>query len=217
LVTTNEAKISVVHLGVEARFQPIREESQLTATRQKYGLPGKFVLFVGLIEPRKNLETLVDAYLADSLCEGFDLVLAGNLGWDYSRLLKKVAASGVRNRIHMPGYIDDADLPALYSMAAAFVYPSLYEGFGLPVLEAMACGAPVITSGVSSLPEVAGDAAILVDPRDCRAVAGALRMVLGDEELREDLSQRGRQRSQLFTWERTAGKTLDVYRAAAGQ
>lgn len=212
----DERKVSVVPHGVDKRFQPIREAQRLAEVRKKYNLPKEFILFVGLIEPRKNLDTLVDAYAADSLSERFDLVLAGSRGWGYSGLLEKIAKSSVKDRIRMPGYIADEDLPALYSAAAAFVYPSLYEGFGLPVLEAMACGTPVITSSVSSLPEVAGDGALLVDPRDTDALASALQRILRDKEFRQDLSRRASQRAQLFTWEQTARKTLDVYKQVAG-
>ena len=210
-VKTREDKICVIHHGVEPRFQPVRDEEQLAKVRQKYDLPREFILFVGLIEPRKNLKALVDAYVSDSLPREFDLVLAGNLGWNYSGLRDKIAQSGAQNQIRMPGYIADADLPALYSMAATFVYPSLYEGFGLPVLEAMACGAPVITSSVSAMPEVAGDAAILVDPNCVRALADAMQSALKDCRLRHSLSKRGRERAQLFTWEQTARKTLEAY------
>ncbi|HVS88018.1 MAG TPA: glycosyltransferase family 1 protein [Candidatus Acidoferrum sp.] len=217
LLKAKEEKISVVHLGVDARFQPLKDEGQLAKIRQKYSLPREFILFVGLIEPRKNLETLVDAYLAASISGQFDLVLAGSMGWGYSGLMQKIANSHVGSRIRMPGYVADADLPALYSLATVFVYPSLYEGFGLPVLEAMACGAPVITSCVSSLPEVAGDAAVLIDPSDAGALTLALQQVLRDSQLRKSLSQRARQRAQLFTWEQTAQKTLDIYRTIAGR
>jgi glycosyltransferase involved in cell wall biosynthesis len=211
LLAIKEEKICVTHLGVDKRFQPVTQEQELARVRQKYSLPSKYILFVGLIEPRKNLEALVDAYHADSLHTEFDLVLAGNRGWGYTSLLEKIANSRVRNRIRMPGYVADSDLPALFSMAVAFVYPSVYEGFGLPVLEAMACGTPVITSQVSSLPEVAGDAAILVDPSDPKALASALQNVLGEDHLRKSLSERGIQRARLFTWEKTAQKTLEVY------
>jgi glycosyltransferase involved in cell wall biosynthesis len=215
-VTTDEGKINVIHHGVERRFQPVREKGRLDNIREKYGLGRRFILFVGLIEPRKNLENLVDAYVSSGLGEDFDLVLAGNLGWGYSGLLRKIGSSQFRERIHLPGYIADADLPGLFSMAVAFVYPSVYEGFGLPVLEAMACGTPVITSQISSLPEVVGDAAILVDPSDPKALASALQIVLADEHLRKSLSERGIQRAQLFTWEKAAQKTLGVYRGMPG-
>jgi glycosyltransferase involved in cell wall biosynthesis len=210
-----EERICVVHLGVDGRFERVRDRKNLAEIREKYRLPREFILFVGAIEPRKNVETLVDAYLADSLSDRFDLVLAGSLGWGYSGLMQKLAVSRVKGCIRMPGYIDDTDLPSLYTAAAAFVYPSLCEGFGLPVLEAMACGAPVITSCVSSLPEVAGEAAILVDPTDMGALASALQRVLKDRELQEELSRRGQERAKLFTWDQTAKKTLEVYRQVA--
>jgi len=206
LLEIEEEKISVTHLGVDKRFRPVTEEQELAGVRRKYNLPPKYILYVGLIEPRKNLEALVDAYHADSLHTEFDLVLAGNLGWGYAPLLEKVANSRIRNRIHMPGYIADTDLPALFSMAATFAYPSVYEGFGLPVLEAMACGTPVITSQVSSLPEVAGDAAILVDPSDRKALALALQKVLSDDHLRKSLSEKGIRRARLFTWEKNSSE-----------
>ena len=213
LLGAEEEKLRVIHLGTDPRFTPVRDDAQLAKVRKKYNLPRDFVLFVGLIEPRKNLETLVDAYCADSLSSQFDLVLAGGLGWGYSGLMQKIASSRVAECIRMPGYIADADLPALYSAAKAFVYPSLYEGFGLPVLEAMACGAAVITSSISSMPEVAGDAAILVPPHDRGALTSALQRVLRDKAFRDDLSRRARERAQLFTWEETARKTLEAYKA----
>jgi glycosyltransferase involved in cell wall biosynthesis len=203
--------VCVIPLGVEERFQQIQDERRLSIVREKYALERDFILFVGMIEPRKNLENLVDAFLADSLPQLCDLVLAGSLGWGYSELLRKIEASNDKESIRMLGYVDDADLPALYNAATAFVYPSFYEGFGLPILEAMACGTPVITSSISSLPEVAGDAALLVDPTDTKALAFALQRLVKDSSLREDLSRRGLQRSGLFTWRQSAEKTLTVY------
>jgi glycosyltransferase involved in cell wall biosynthesis len=211
LLDVEADKISVVPLGVDSRFSPAVDEAVLAGVREKYNLPSKFILFVGMIEPRKNLQILLDVYEAAGLDEDIDLVLAGNLGWDYQGLLRKIADSPVSHRIRMLGYIADADLPALYTLATLFVYPSVYEGFGLPVLEAMACGTPVVTSNVSSLPEVAGDAAVLFDPSDSRSLASALQEVLGSSQLRKSMSERGRQRAQLFTWERTAQKTLETY------
>jgi glycosyltransferase involved in cell wall biosynthesis len=208
-------KVSVIPLGVDPQFQPVAAPHLLERIRRKYGLPRDFILFVGMIEPRKNLETLVDAYLADSLSARFDLVLAGSLGWGYSHLLRKIAASGAPDRIRLPGYIEAGDLAALYSAAAVFAYPSFYEGFGLPVLEAMACGTPVVTSSVSSLPEVAGTAALLADPHDSGALASALHSILSNANLRADLSRRGLDRAKSFTWTRTAEKTLALYRRIA--
>jgi len=206
-----ESKISLVPLGVDSRFYPRTDEAELAGVRKKYGLPPKFILFVGMIEPRKNLRTLVEAYESAGLANDFELVVAGSLGWNYEALLRQIARSPVGHRIRMPGYVADADLPALYSLATVFVYPSLYEGFGLPVLEAMACGVPVITSDISSLPEVAADAGVLFDPSSSQALASVLQRVLGSGELRQLLSERGRQRARLFTWELTAQKTLAAY------
>jgi len=216
-VPIDDQKISVIHHGVQERFAPVKEEERLARIRSKYRLPEDFILYLGVIEPRKNLEGLVEAYIGQNLAERINLVLAGGLGWDYSSLLVKITNCKVKEAIHMPGYIDEADLPALYSAARVFVYPSFYEGFGLPVLEAMACGTPVITSSVSSLPEVAGDAAILVDPNNVNALAATLQRVVTDRELREELSLRGLKRVKHFTWDETARKTLDVYGFAARQ
>jgi len=206
-----EEKIEVVPLGVDERFAPMHCKKQLENVRKKYGLPDRFILFVGVIEPRKNLERLVEAYVASSVYHEFGLVLAGSLGWGYSNLLDKVNRVGIKERIHMPGYVADADLPTLYSAASAFVYPSLYEGFGLPVLEAMACGTPVITSCVSSLPEVAGRAAVLIDPQNTSEIASALCRVLSDRTFAGELSALGRERAKLFNWEQTARESLAVY------
>jgi len=204
-------KILAVPLGVDPRFRPVGNQNQLFSLRQKYRLPRPFVLFVGMIEPRKNLQLLIDSYLSGHFFDRFDLVLAGSLGWDYSQLLQKIDASGKRKHIRLPGYVEDADLPALYAAAEVFVYPSIYEGFGLPVLESMACGTPVITSSVSSLPEVAGDAALLVDPRDAAALTSALQKLLADKSLRDEFALRGLDRAASFTWDQTAQKTLSVY------
>jgi glycosyltransferase involved in cell wall biosynthesis len=216
-VRIDEGKIRVIHLGVEKRFAPVSDVQQLASIRAKYDLPREFILFVGVIEPRKNLEILVDAYLESALSDQFDLVLGGGLGWDYSALLEKIASPRAKSVIRLPGYVADADLPAFLSLATVFVYPSLYEGFGLPVLEAMACGTPVITSSISSLPEVTGDAAILIHPSDQQALGLALRRVLDDPELRRELSQRGLERAKQFTWEGTAQRTLEVYRSVGGR
>ena len=208
-------KISVIPLGVDPQFRPVHEPHQLERIRYKYSLPRDFILYVGMIEPRKNLEMLVDAYLSDSLSARFDLVFAGGLGWNYSSLLQKIESSGAADRIRLPGYIATADLPALYTAASAFAYPSLREGFGLPILEAMACGTPVVTSSVSSLPEVAGTAALFADPHDSGALASALQSVLSNKNLRTDLSRRGLDRARGFTWDHTARQTLALYHRVA--
>jgi glycosyltransferase involved in cell wall biosynthesis len=165
-----------------------------------------YVLAVGTLEPRKNLERLITAWasLDDAARGDHVLALVGPRGWDDAPILAAARAAGAR----LLGRVSEAELRALYAGAAAFAYPSLYEGFGLPVLEAMAAGAPVVTSSVSSLPEVAGDAALLVDPLDPRAIADALRRVLTDPALAADLRARGPQRAASFSWERTARETL---------
>jgi glycosyltransferase involved in cell wall biosynthesis len=188
---------------------------------RRYGIRRPYCLFVGNLEPRKNLPRLIEAFgllrrhgLAPADLP--QLVLAGTRGWLSSGIFRAAAGQGLEAPdIVFTGYVPPADLPALYAGAACFVFPSLYEGFGLPVLEAMACGTPVVASTASSLPEVAGDAALLVDPHDVEGLAGALRRLWGDAELRADLRERGLQRATLYSWERTARLTLDVYERVA--
>jgi alpha-1,3-rhamnosyl/mannosyltransferase len=174
-----------------------------------------YVLAVGTLEPRKNLERLVAAWslLPAELRARHDLALVGPRGWEDDAILRAAHAAGAK----LLGHVSDAELRALYAGAAAFAYPSLYEGFGLPVLEAMAAGAPVVTSSVSSLPEVAGDAALLVDPRDPRAIADALARVLADPALAAWLRAAGRARAAAFSWQRTARETLTLLRGIAGR
>jgi glycosyltransferase involved in cell wall biosynthesis len=143
-----------------------------------------------------------------------DLVIAGKRGWMYDQIFSQVTALGLETRVRFPGYVPQSDLPKLYSGARAFVYPSRYEGFGLPVLEAMSCGTPVVTSSVSSMPEVAGDGALLVDPDDIPGLAEALARVVHDASLRQELSRRGQVRAASFSWERCARDTLRVYEDA---
>jgi glycosyltransferase involved in cell wall biosynthesis len=215
LIPVKEECISVTHLGVDNRFAAVLDKNKLSELRKRFNLSRDFILSVGVLEPRKNLSALVDAYQASSLPEQFDLAIVGSLGWGYSPLLRQIAHSPVREHIRMLGYVADEDLPALYTSAAVFAYPSLYEGFGLPPLEAMACGTPVITSAISSLPEIAGDAAILVDPNNVQELSFALRQVLQNQDLRKELSRRGIERARQFTWERMAEKTLEVYKHVA--
>ncbi|HKG91391.1 MAG TPA: glycosyltransferase family 1 protein [Gemmatimonadaceae bacterium] len=188
------------------------------ALRERLGIrDAPLVLTVGTLEPRKNHARLVHAF--EGMGERFagaHLVLAGQRGWKTGGLDEVLAASPARERIHVLGRVSPDELSALYSTATVFAYPSLYEGFGLPLLEAMAAGAPVITSNVSSLPEVAGDAALLVSPTSVEAIRHAIERLLADETLRADLARRGRVREREFTWRRTAELTLDSYRAAAG-
>lgn len=210
-------KIVVIWLGVDPKFYPIGNTEQLAAVRQKYGISGNFILYVGVIEPRKNLCNLVRAFQdAVDVHREYVLVLAGSPGWGYESVLRGVMSSSIRDRIILTGYVDSRDLCALYSASSLFVYPSLYEGFGLPVLEAMACGIPVITSNVSSLPEIAGGACVLVDPRSPGDLMRAMRRVLAEEHVRKMLSEQGILRARAFSWERTARKTHEVYSRLLG-
>jgi glycosyltransferase involved in cell wall biosynthesis len=207
----DEAKVRVIYEGVNPRFRPAPPEA-VAVIRRKYGLPERFILSVGTIEPRKNLETALAAYRA--LKEGgaaHKLVIVGKKGWLYRGFFRRLREEGLEGEVVFPGFVPDDDLPALYGGADLFLFPSLYEGFGLPPLEAMACGAPVVCSDVSSLPEVVGDAALLVPPLEVRAWAEALRRLLGDADLRADLRARGLARAREFSWARAARATVEVY------
>jgi glycosyltransferase involved in cell wall biosynthesis len=211
-------KVIAIPLGVSPRFHltphppPPQGEGEV---RARYGLPGgPLVLTVGTMQPRKNHLRLVQAFAR--LKTEAVLVIAGGQGWAYEAVRDEVVRLRIADRVFFTGFVDDNDLPRLYNAAAVFVYPALYEGFGLPVLEAMACGVPVITSNVSSLPEVAGDAALLVDPLDVDAIAVALDRLLVDERLRASLREKGIARAGQFTWARAAEKTWGVYRALLG-
>ncbi len=211
-------KIKVIYHGKEERFCPDTAGAASYDLRTKYGFSGRIILFVGLIEPRKNLERLIRAYAKlRSFHQTSCLVIAGSQGWGHDAVLRAASESGVRDRIFFPGYIPERELPSLYNLADVFVYPSLYEGFGLPVLEAMACGAPIVASGVSSMPEISGDAALLIDPLDVDSIAQGIERVLMDRERRERMKEEGPKRSQAFTWERTARETLATYEEAFGR
>ncbi len=205
-------KIVVVPAGVGPEYHPISDQAALTALRERYSLPRRFILHVGTLEPRKNLIRLMEALraMADrepELC----LVLVGGKGWLYEDIFASVARLGLTGKVVFPGYIAEADLPAVYNLAAVLAYPSLYEGFGIPPLEAMACGVPVVSSNSSSLPEVVGDAAVLVEPADTAALAAALLRTLSDSQLRQTLRARGLARAAAFSWPSAAEKLLDAY------
>ncbi len=193
------------------QFVPADEDAQGRA-RWKYRLPSRYILSVGSLEPGKNRGRLIRAYARLST-GGVDcpVVIAGQPAWRYEGDLALARRLGLGDQVRFLGYVPNVDLPALYSGATLFAFPSLYEGFGLPVLEAMACGTPVVTSNGSALAEVAGDAAVLVDPRDVDAIAKAMDQLLCDETLRADLRARGLERAKQFSWERTARETLSVY------
>jgi glycosyltransferase involved in cell wall biosynthesis len=214
LMEVSPPHVSVVPLGVSENFAP-QPRAATDAFRERNGFPKHFFLYVGTLEPRKNLARLVRAWndVADDIRE--DLVIAGRAGWKPDEFNRAIAGVRHEKRIHCPGYITSEDLPLAYSAARGFVWPSLYEGFGLPVLEAMACGTPTITSNTTSLPEVVGDGALLVDPSDQRGIAEAMVQVSTDDGLCARLSEAGRRRAATFTWTRCAEETLAVYRQVA--
>lgn len=214
LVGIPSDRIYVVHLGVDSSFRPLQQDdAALAIVRLKYNLPLKFILYVGTIEPRKGLDTLLMAYavLADKVSH--DLVIAGKKGWYTESLFQLIKTYNLEQRVHFTGYVADEDLPKLYNLATLFVYPSRYEGFGLPPLEAMACGVPVICSNAASLPEVVGNAAWLVPPDDAYALAIAIGQVLEDQQLQAALRLKGLERAKQFTWEKTARQMVRIYEA----
>lgn len=212
-------KVAVTLCGVDPRFAPIRDEGMLSAFRRRDGLPDRMILFVGTLEPRKNVTALVRAFGLAKRSKNLEhkLVLAGRKGPDYPQVVAAVDELGLKDDVVFLDYFSDRDLPLLYSAADAFVYCSLYEGFGLPPLEAMACGTPVIASNNSSLPEVVGEAGVLVDPHSTEEMSGAIGRVLSDPDLRSRLSAKGFERARLFSWESTARQTLEVYRGLVGR
>ena len=210
-------QIHVVHHGVLPIYQQ-QSPSKLEAVRAKYGLPPEYILFVGAVVERKNLRRVLEA--CTTLWTrgiGLPLVVVGPTSARSSGILAAVAASGLADRVLFTDYVPESDLPALYAAASVFVYPSLYEGFGIPVIEAMACGTPVITSNVSSLPEVAGEADLTVDPTSSDAIRAALERLLSSPTLREDLRTRGLAQAAQFTWERAARETLAIYQQTVYQ
>ncbi len=210
-------KLHVIPEGVEPRFHPLTDRDQLAAVRRKYNLPERFILCVSTIEPRKNLPTLLEAYAAlRQQHPDVGLVLAGGQGWLYESFFQRLRALGLEEAVQLPGYVPEADLPALINCAEVFAYPSFFEGFGLPPLEAMACGVPVACSNASSLPEVAGDAALSLPAGDVRAWGKALDRLLADSTLRADLRLRGLARARTFTWTHAAQQTHAVYQKVLG-
>jgi glycosyltransferase involved in cell wall biosynthesis len=210
-------RVHVVHEAPAEAFRPIADRGALEGVRRRLGLPARFFLYVGTIEPRKNLERLMSAFgAARGAGVPHRLVCVGPYGWGSRDLDRHIARLGLSAHVHFTGYVSSADLPAIYNLAEFFVFPSLYEGFGLPVVEAMACGTPVITTRGSSLEEVAGTAAVIVDPLNTTDLASAIVRLASTPSLRAALSRQGLVRARDFSWTRSARETLDIYRAVAG-
>jgi glycosyltransferase involved in cell wall biosynthesis len=211
----NPNRVTVVYPACDAAFRPLPEQAVLDA-RARYGLAGDFVLHVGTLQPRKNVQRLLTAFSEALQLERVEraktpsLVFVGKLGWNAEEIRGQIADLESQGLVKWLGYVERGDLPGLMNAARTVVMPSLYEGFGLPVVEAMACGTPVVCSNTSSLPEVAGDAALLVDPLDVRGITAALSRILWDDQLWLDLREKGLAQAAKFTWETAAQQALEV-------
>ncbi len=208
-------RVTAIPLAAPDHFGPVSDERELQRVRNIYGIDSDYVLSVGAIQPRKNLARLVKAYASlrakNQVSKLPKLVLVGKCAWLYDDTLRALEESGVKDSVILTGYVPESHLPALYSGALCFVYPSYFEGFGLPPLEAMKCGTPVIVGNATSLPEVVGDAGLTVDPFDVDAIAAAIERLINDSVFRNALSVKGLERSRLFDWRDTARRTLNVY------
>lgn len=205
-------KVHTVLLGLDERFRRVEDSDVLAAVRARYRLPGRYLLHVGTVEPRKNLVCLLGAFERLASRKGFDhdLVLAGPSGWSNDEFFGALGRSRFKDRVHLIGKVDFAHLPAVYSLASVFVFPSVFEGFGFPPLEAMGCGVPVVASTASSVPEVVGDAGLLADPFSPDEFGDKIRAVLETPALAADLRAGGLTRAATFTWDRAARQTLTV-------
>jgi glycosyltransferase involved in cell wall biosynthesis len=221
LLKVPEERVRVVYPGVEPRF--VSEGEQHTMRQQdvleRYGIRPPYILGLGTLQPRKNYPRLIRAYglLRRRYHVPHQLVIGGGRGWLHEQIDETIRQTRLHEDVRLIGYVADEDLPALYRAADVFAFPSLYEGFGIPVLEAMGCGTPVVTSMVSSLPEVAGKAALMVPPEDVEALAQAMWQLMSDQALRNDLVRRGYEQVKRFTWRQSAGRLLDIYSHIAGE
>ncbi|MDI3534966.1 MAG: hypothetical protein PWQ82_1331 [Thermosediminibacterales bacterium] len=216
LFSADEQKVVVVYPG-RSGFVRVTDTQKIQSVKEKYGIKGDYILFVGTLEPRKNIERLLLAYrilLNKNVKE--NLVIVGRTGWLYERIFKTARDLGIEDRVCFTGFVEDEDMPAIYSGAKVFVYPSLYEGFGLPPLEAMECRVPVVVSDRSSLPEVVGSSGMYVDPYDENSIAEGIHKLLIDEELRNNLSVAGLERAKNFDWEKAAKRVVAIYDEVLG-
>ena len=211
-------RITVIYNAIDDRFREQPPESEVVRVRERYQLHGSFVLYAGNVKPHKNLERLIEAFdlVRQSGLDDLKLVVIGDQVSKYAELRRAVHRHNLHKYVRFLGYMPDETLAILYRLTSVFVFPSLYEGFGLPPLEAMASGAPVVTSNVSSLPEVAGDAAMLVDPYEPKSIADGIRRVLTEPELRDELRARGLRRAAEFSWEQSTRRVRQIYGEVAG-
>ena len=211
-------KVTATPLAAPPHFAPVTDESEMKRVRSLYGVEGDYILAVGSIQPRKNLARLFAAYAAlrrsRPQAKLPRLLLVGKRAWLYEETLRALEEQGIARDVLFTGYVPETDLPALYTGALCFVYPSFFEGFGLPPLEAMQCGTPVITGDRTSLPEVVGDAGLLVNPFDEDALTSAIARMIDDAALRVDFRRKGLERARMFNWHRTARLTLQIYEQA---
>ena len=211
-----EQKISTIYSGIAQIFQPnLQETPTAKRIKNKYQLPQKFILYLGTIEPRKNIETLISAFelfKKPAAHKNYSLVLAGKHGWQSDKIKKQIKKSPFRDMIKFVDYIAPEDKPYLYNLAEIFVYPSLYEGFGFPVLEAMACGRPVITSHASSLPEICENAAMYIDPNNINDIARAITSLANDNQQQRHLINSGLAQAAKFSWQSTAQQLLAIFK-----
>ncbi len=210
-------RISVVYPGVDAAYKPLPVD-EVTAFRQEKQLPERFLLHVGTLQPRKNIPVLLEAFARATTRshalrgnELLHLVLVGGKGWLFDEIFRRIEELGIQKRVHFTGYVPDDELPLWYNAALAFVFPSVYEGFGMPVVEAMACGTPVIASNASSIPEAAGEAARLFAPQDVDGLVEAITAVTQSPPLQQEMRQKGLQQAAKFSWERAGMETAVVY------
>lgn len=214
-----EDKITVIHNGYDIRLKTRASSDELSKVRKKYNLPEEYLLHVGTLEPRKNLSFLIDVFsevIKDKKNSNLSLVITGKKGWYYEGLFQKVEKLGLQDRVVFTGYIDERDKKAIYQAAKIFTFPSIYEGFGLPPLEAMACGVPVVSSNTSSMPEVIGDAGILISPKNKSAWVEAISRLNNDSGLRGEMKKKNLSQIQKFDWVKTAQRTVEVYEKAVG-
>lgn len=210
MIPVNKNKIVVTYLGYDAFFSK-QNKTKISAVLQKWWINFPYILFVGMLEPRKNIPSLIKAFAAIKEKRDHKLVIVGKKGWLYGEIFALVQKLKIEEQVIFTGYVPDEDLPALYSAATCFVYPSFYEGFGIPIIEAMACGCPVITSNNSSMKEIAGDAAIVVDPYNVKEIQNAIELLITDKVIRRKMEKQGVMQAKKFSWEKMISKTKEVY------